>query len=147
MRSMLCPVLIGRAAELQSVTDAIDHAASGAGGVTCGAGDAGVGRSRLVREAAAHASSLGFHVLIGRSTESALPVAFRPVAEALMKVARAGVMPDGPELANYRPALATLVPEWGPADDGSAELSPLILALAIIPLLSPPCSRRALLAL
>ena len=144
---MLCPSMVDREAELQAVTGGLDRVASGSGGVLFLAGDAGVGKSRLARQAATMAAERGFRVLIGRATESSVPVPFRPVAEALMKVARAGVVPDAPELANHLPALASLVPEWSRPGDSQAEISPLILGEALIRLLTAPGAQGTLLVL
>ena len=144
---MLCPTMVDREAEIQAVAGCLDRAASGSGGVLFLSGDAGVGKSRLARQATAMATERGFHVLIGRATESAVPVPFRPVAEALMKVARAGVVPGSPELANHLPVLASLVPEWSRPGDSQAEISPLILGEALIRLLTPAGAPGTLLIL
>jgi DNA-binding CsgD family transcriptional regulator len=144
---MLCPVLVSRGAELQALSAALDRAGDGAGGVLILAGDAGVGKSRLAREVAAQAASQGFDVLTGRATESIVPVPFRPITEALMRLARSGVVPGAPEMASYRPALGSLVPEWSRPEDGDAEISPLILGEALIRLLMPPGSKGTLLVL
>src|SRR5215470_8652929 len=147
MVAMLCPVLISRNAELHALGAALDRASDGAGGLFILAGDAGVGKSRLAKEVASAAESRGFNVLAGRATESIVPVPFRPFTEALMKIARSGVIPDAPEMASYRPALGSLVPEWSRPEDGEAEISPLILGEALIRLLTPPGSSGSVLIL
>ncbi|HEX9553165.1 MAG TPA: AAA family ATPase [Streptosporangiaceae bacterium] len=144
---MLCPVLVSRGAELHALSAALRRAREGAGGVLILAGDAGVGKSRLAREVSAQAASQGFDVLAGRATESIVPVPFRPITEALMKLARSGVTPDAPEMASYRPALGSLVPEWSRPEDGDAEISPLILGEALIRVLTPVGSKGTLLVL
>lgn len=135
---MLCPVLIGRSAELNALTEALDAAAAGRGRAIFLTGDAGVGKSRLCRELAAEASARNFLVLGGRSTESAVPVPFRPISEALMGAARAGVVPEVAGIADYRAALGTLVPEWSRPGDGDAEVSPVIFGEALLRMLSLP---------
>jgi DNA-binding CsgD family transcriptional regulator len=147
MVAMLCPVLISRDAELHALDAALERARQGAGGVLILAGDAGVGKSRLATELASQALAQGTDVLRGRATESVVPVPFRPITEALMKVARTGVIPNAPEMASYRPALGSLVPEWSRPEDGEAEISPLILGEALIRLLTPPGSKGAVLIL
>ena len=144
---MLCPVLISRDAELNALDAALERAGEGAGGLLILAGDAGVGKSRLATELASHAIAQGNDVLRGRATESVVPVPFRPITEALMKVARTGVTPGAPEMASYRPALGSLVPEWSRPEDGEAEISPLILGEALIRLLTPPGSQGTVLIL
>lgn len=135
MGSMLCPVLISRGTEIRALTAALDRAQDGDGGVAILTGDAGVGKSRLVGEMSSLASARGFAVLAGRATQSAVPVPFRPITEALIRAARAGTVPDAPEIADYRPALGSLVPEWRRPDDDNAEISAVILGEALLRLL------------
>ena len=135
---MLCPVLIGRSAELGALTAAADAAADGHGGAVFITGDAGIGKSRLAKDISAYALSRGFQVLTGRATESTVPVPYRPVAEALMGAARAGVIPDARGLADYRAAVGSLVPEWGQPGDSGAEISPVILGEAVLRMLTLP---------
>jgi DNA-binding CsgD family transcriptional regulator len=99
-------------------------------------GDAGVGKSRLARETCAAAAACDMLVIMGRAVDSTVPVPFRPVTEALIKLARDGVAPQGPEIADYRPALGSLVPEWSRPGDSDAENSPVILGEAVLRLLS-----------
>jgi DNA-binding CsgD family transcriptional regulator len=110
-------------------------------------GDAGVGKSRLVREAVSQASERGMRVLGGRAAESAVPVPYRPVTEALMGAARTGIVPDAPGIADYRAALGTLVPEWGRPGDGDAEVSPVIFGEALLRMLALPGGPGGLLTL
>lgn len=131
---MLCPVLISRDAELRQLAAALDDTEQHRGGIVFITGDPGVGKSRLAKELTAQASARGFHVVTGRAVESATPLPFRPVTEALMKIERSRGLPQSAELAGYRPALAALVPAWGP--DIETEISPLILGEALIRLLS-----------
>lgn len=147
VKFVLCPVLIGRGAELGVLTAALQKAGDGEGGVVFLVGDAGVGKSRLAREVSAMASTREFLVLTGRATESAVPVPFRPVAEALMKAVRGGLVADAPQLADYRPALGSLVPDWSRPGDGGAEISGIILGEALLRLLTLPGRNGALLVL
>ena len=138
MGAMLCPVLINRAAEMQSLTAVLNAAGQGRGGAVFVTGDPGVGKSRLVREVTDAAARRRFFVLTGRATESSVPVPFRPVSEALLGAARAGVTPDAAGIADYRPALGKLVPEWSRPTDGDAEVSPVIIGEALLRMLSMP---------
>jgi DNA-binding CsgD family transcriptional regulator len=138
MESMLCPVLIGRGAELRTLTRELDAAGRSHGSAVLVIGDAGIGKSRLVREAIAVAAERNYLILTGRATESAVPVPFRPIIEALMGAARSGVVPDAPSTCDYRAALGTLVPEWSRPGDSDAEVSPVIIGEALLRILSLP---------
>jgi DNA-binding CsgD family transcriptional regulator len=134
---MLCPVLISRDTELKQLTAALDDAENRRGSIVFLTGDPGVGKSRLAKEISDAAAARGFHVVSGRAVESAAPLPFRPITEALMKIARSDGIPQSPEIDDYRPALAALVPVWDRSvPDTKAEMSPLILGEALIRLLS-----------
>jgi len=144
---MLCQVLIDRGAELSALSGALAAATEGRGGMVFVTGDAGVGKSRLVRETVSQAFQRGLRVLGGRATESAVPVPYRPVTEALMGAARAGIVPEAPGIADYRAALGTLVPEWSRPGDGDAEVSPVIFGEALLRMLALPGGPAGLLTL
>jgi len=147
MGSILCPRLIGRDAELHALSSALDDARQSHGAMVFLTGDAGVGKSRLAREAYARASAQGFRVLAGRAVDSTVPVPFRPVTEALIKLARDGINPEAAEVADYRPALGSLVPEWSRPGDSEAEISAVILGEATLRLLSNASPNGAVLVL
>ena len=63
---LVCPVLVGREAELSTLETAVQRAADGVGGTIVVAGEAGIGKSRLVREVADLARERGMAVLVGR---------------------------------------------------------------------------------
>ena len=94
----------------------------------------------------AQAAERGFLVLAGRAAESVVPMPFRPITEALMKAARSGLAPDAPEMAGYRPSLGAR-PEWGSQEGGEPEVSPIMLAEALLRLLTAPGRPGALLVL
>src|SRR5205807_2565094 len=60
------PVLIGRDAQVASLRELIAAAAGGSRGLAVLSGEAGIGKSRLVREARRHAEACGLQVLEGR---------------------------------------------------------------------------------
>ncbi len=137
MRSMLCPVLVSRDFELRQLVAGLGDAEGKRGSIVFLAGDPGVGKSRLASELCDSAGERGFRIVAGRAVESAARMPYRPITEALMKIARADGIPHAPQIADYRPALATLVPVWGQsAASVQAEISPLILGEAMIRLLS-----------
>ncbi|MDR2987066.1 MAG: AAA family ATPase, partial [Nocardiopsaceae bacterium] len=135
MSAMQCRDLVGRDAELALLTTALDQAST-SGGLIVLEGEAGVGKSRLARELAGLASTSGYTVVSGRAVQASSPVPLRPFIEALIAVARTTAMEDLPALAEYRRALAAIVPDWGQPGESAAELSPLILGEAVLRLLS-----------
>jgi DNA-binding SARP family transcriptional activator/KaiC/GvpD/RAD55 family RecA-like ATPase len=112
-------VLIGRAAEVRSLGEALTASASGPGKLVAVVGEAGIGKTRLLAELMAEGARLGLRILLGRAYESEQVLPFGPWVDAL----RAGRVID--DLKTLPPAwraeLARLVPELGgpPAAPGS----------------------------
>lgn len=110
--------LVGRQAEVAALAGALDRAVAGRPTGVLLSGDAGVGKSRLVAEAAERATALGFTVLVGRcldTGESALP--YLPFTEIVGTLAG-----TRPELLDEHVALRHLLPggyprEEAPRDD------------------------------
>lgn len=130
-------VIVGRAAEIRLLDEALESAGKGAGRAVFLVGEAGIGKSRLAGESALRAYDRDMPVLRGRATSTGLVVPFRPLVEALSSRFRAAGAPDDPELHPYRPALAGLVPEWraGAVAPGYA-ISLVELAEALLRLLA-----------
>ena len=133
---MLSPVLIGRDAELRTLVTALDAARSGAGRAFFLMGDPGVGKSRLAAELSVVAADRGFASYRGRAVQSASPVPFRPVTEALMQLGRSGGLAKAASESEYRSVLATLVPELGQPGRTSTEVNPLTVAEALLRVLA-----------
>ena len=106
------PVLVGRRAELTTALGLVDAAARGRGGALLITGEAGVGKSRLVDEMRARASTTGMTVLVGRSVDGG--GTYRAVSEAVARLVRHDPLLTAPELAPHRAALRRLLP-GGPA--------------------------------
>ena len=133
MPSVLCPVLVGRDLEVEELHAAVTAVADERRGSTLFLiGEAGVGKSRLAREAVDMARNRRFSVLWGRATPAASQVAFRPLAEALLSRFRDAGPPDDPELQPFRPILARLVPEWRTNSSDRADESIVLLAEAVL---------------
>ena len=128
MRALLCPTVIGRDRELSELRDAIRDAIALHGSATFLLGEAGIGKSRLVREAIATARSLGVPVLLGRATQSSGTVAFRPLSEALLSYFRDQDLPEPAELAPFRNSLARLLPQWRHGEFAAVDESVVVLA-------------------
>ncbi|GAB3158414.1 hypothetical protein GCM10027258_69540 [Amycolatopsis stemonae] len=130
------PELVGRDAQLRELATAFDTALAGRGSAVFLAGESGIGKSRLAREAAARAAGRGARVLRGQGSSVGPVVPFRPLAEALFSLTREAEPVDVGELGPYRPALGVLVPDWrdSPADDPAPPL--LVVAEAVLRLLA-----------
>jgi DNA-binding CsgD family transcriptional regulator len=68
----------------------------------------------------------------GRAVQADTPVAYRPFAEALCSVVRAGAAPDATELDPFRAVLARLIPEWRIEGDALADDSVVALAEGLL---------------
>ncbi len=136
---MLCPRLIGRDDEWRTIQAALDAARNARGSGVFLIGEAGVGKSRLAREAERLARSTNMCVLWGRSVDGGAVLAFRPITEALMSVLRhdAAILADRPELRPFIPILTRLIPDL--REDGgvptSADDSLVLLSEAVLRLL------------
>src|SRR2546425_9219431 len=71
--------LVGRAAEIGKLRHALDGAAAGRGRVVFLAGEAGIGKSRLLEELAAYAAAKGFRTMEG----TCFPESLTPYAALL----------------------------------------------------------------
>jgi DNA-binding NarL/FixJ family response regulator len=104
--SMSTP-LVGRASEIAELADALERAREGSGSLVLLAGEAGVGKSSLAREAA----SAGGSPLWGAALEGAT-AAYGPVVAALRS--RLRTEPDAlADCGPLLPHLALLLPELG----------------------------------
>jgi DNA-binding CsgD family transcriptional regulator len=135
VRQVLCPVLVGRDKETGHLQAALAAAEAGHGGTVLLTGEAGIGKSRLVREIARASGARGFTVLTGRAVAGGVPTPFRPFAEALVSAGRAGRLPASAELDPFRPALGRLVPEWRQPVAAAGDESLVYLGEAVLRLL------------
>ncbi len=116
-RRLVSPTLVGRETEIAAVARTLDSAMSGAPVHRLIAGEAGVGKSRLVHEAAAMASARGIRVLVGGCADIGDGgVPYGPIVEALRALVREAE-PDLLDLVigTSRLELARLVPSLGAA--------------------------------
>lgn len=113
---LVSPVLVGRGTELSSLIAGLESAAAGEPVVVLVGGEAGVGKTRLVEEAAARARAQAARVLTGNCIEvggEGLPLS--PVVDVLRSLMRQ--MPDDEldeVLGPARIELARLLPELDP---------------------------------
>jgi predicted ATPase len=110
-----CPVLVGRDAEVARLQAAIERVAAGQPATVLVAGEAGIGKTRLVTEALGHATDLGAVALAGGCLDVGDGVlAYAPVVEALRPLARLlGPAELERVLDGAGQELARLVPELG----------------------------------
>jgi DNA-binding CsgD family transcriptional regulator len=107
---VLCPVLVGRWAEIQALESALAGALAGRGGCAVITGEAGIGKSRLIRELAQMASGRQVLVVMGRAVPASASAPYRPVTEALLQLLRRRPLPDDRVLDPWLPHLAVLLP-------------------------------------
>jgi predicted ATPase/class 3 adenylate cyclase len=79
---------VGRAQERARLVHAVERARAGSGGLMLVAGEAGVGKSRLVEEAAGEARRLGLSVLSGHCVDQQGAPPYLPIIEHLEEAAR-----------------------------------------------------------
>jgi DNA-binding CsgD family transcriptional regulator len=139
--------LVGRAVEFGRLTAVLDRARAGEPAAVLLAGDAGVGKTRLLGELASWATSAGFTVLVGHCVDlgvAGLP--YLPFAEALQQLTDPQSEPTV-DLSS-RPALARLLPRPGAgvvADVPSGDFGQLQLFDAVAGLLAELSAERPLL--
>jgi ATP/maltotriose-dependent transcriptional regulator MalT len=126
-RRVSSPVLVGRDAEVAQLRAALDRAAAGRPAIVVVAGEAGVGKTRLVAELVGQAAELGAVALTGGCLDVGEGVlAYAPLVEALRPLV---VVLDPGELdrvlGGARAELARLVPELGPQAGGRPAEAPL----------------------
>ncbi|MCA1845104.1 MAG: AAA family ATPase, partial [Actinobacteria bacterium] len=118
-RPALLPAVgfFGRDTELQRFADRFDAAAAGGGGVVVVAGDPGIGKTRLIEEAAGLATRQGARVLWGQCYEGDWTPPYAAFAEALgsnvgdADELRAALGSGGPALAQLVPELRQILPD------------------------------------
>jgi DNA-binding CsgD family transcriptional regulator/tetratricopeptide (TPR) repeat protein len=120
-RPVLCPVLIGRAPHLDALTRAADQAALGKGHAVLVAGEAGIGKSRLLTEAqGAH----GFSHLQGHGYETDLSVPFAPFVDALRSSESIDIRDAIQRMSSsVAGELARIVPDLAPSVEGAPSRS------------------------
>jgi DNA-binding CsgD family transcriptional regulator len=112
--------LVGREHEVSALTDALDRAARGQPGAVLVAGDAGVGKTRLLGELADRAASTGATVLVGHCLDvGGVGLPYLPFTEALRPLT---LDTTGDGRPSDRPRL-----EFGPLPTPGGDLSQLQL--------------------
>lgn len=122
-----CPILVGRDADLRSLTRLLEQTRSGRFSLALVSGEAGSSKSRLVAEAATFARTAEFAMLTGACSEPDGEFPFAPFIDALRQrlaqpdcEAATLLGPQGNVLLELLPELGQL----GIVRDAGAELSP-----------------------
>ncbi len=129
-------VTIGREEELDELRHGLGDARVGRGGTVFLVGEAGIGKTRLASTAMVDAVDRGMRVLRGRSSTIGPLVPFRPLAEALMPLVRSGELSTADELGPYQAVLGRLIPDWEGDQPRPDAGSLIVLAEAVLRLLS-----------
>ena len=111
----MCPVFIGRVSERDALFRLIDRTRSGQGGVALVCAEAGIGKSRLVAEAKAEASDLGFLLLLGSCFQMDSSYPYAPLLDLLRTSALSTADAPAPVVLEF----ARLLPELAPNISGS----------------------------
>ncbi|MFF9129081.1 AAA family ATPase [Streptomyces sp. NPDC014806] len=113
------PVFVGRADELEALRDALARAAAGEPQALLIAGEAGVGKTRLVEEFAMAACHAGAVIAVGGCVEiGADGLPFAPFSAALRALRRELPAAFAAAAAGQEEELARLLPELGEAGPG-----------------------------
>jgi DNA-binding CsgD family transcriptional regulator/tetratricopeptide (TPR) repeat protein len=142
--SLVSPVLVGRRAERAELSDALERAAAGAAQFVLVAGEAGVGKSRLVSELAADAQAAGIRVLSGQCVQlGADGLPFAPLVDALRVLARSMPRAEFDQaLGPARGALLRLLPNIDPQLE-DAPVGPIIQGSQLLELVLGMVERLA----
>src|SRR5262245_32325580 len=107
-KPILCPIMVGRASNLDLLKQRLDQAQSGHGQIFLLAGEAGIGKSRLVAETKAWGQQNGLVILQGNCFEPDRVLPYGPVLDLL----RAHVTSHSAEaLSAFISELLKLLPE------------------------------------
>jgi predicted ATPase/DNA-binding NarL/FixJ family response regulator len=132
---------VGRAEEVRRLDAALDRAERGQPQVVLLAGDAGVGKTRLLLAFAERARRRGMRVLVGACVELGdIGVAYLPVVDALRELAEdpeeaallAAIASTAPGLGRLLPGIGPAGPPAAPAGDGLDRLQVLDAVRAVL---------------
>jgi DNA-binding CsgD family transcriptional regulator/tetratricopeptide (TPR) repeat protein len=119
---IVSPVLVGRAAHVASLRQCVDELAGGTGTTVLIAGEAGIGKSRLLAETVADAESRGIRVLIGHCFEPDRALPYAPILDLMRTFlvrwpaeAEEALREIAPELLGSMPELGRRFPGMAPA--------------------------------
>ncbi|MFQ5418624.1 MAG: AAA family ATPase, partial [Myxococcota bacterium] len=111
-RDVSRPIFVGRESEIASLYAAFEHALAGTPQLVLVAGEAGIGKTRLLEELAPAVRDDGATVLHGRCIEGGGAPAFWPWVQIIRSYTDTPGLPSIPEaLGSLAPSLLRMVPE------------------------------------
>jgi len=121
-QSAICPILIGRVAQLAALADLLTHTASGQSRIALIAGEAGIGKSRLVAEVKTSAAQCGVTILQGHCFEQDRTFPYAPLLDLLRAFGahrstdelKQAFGPTAAELVKWFPELTSWLPDVQP---------------------------------
>ena len=121
-QSVVCPVLIGRDAPLATARHTLERARAAHGSALLVSGEAGIGKSRLVRAMTESARSLGFVAIQGACFEADRAQPYAPVLDLVRVLAASAspalaahcFAPAAAELTTIFPELRSIFPDVVP---------------------------------
>ena len=99
-------------------------------------GEAGVGKTRLVAEAARHCAERGAMAAWGRCSATDLLTPFRPVAELLVAALRGHGCPADPRMRPYAATVGRFVPHWRTGGYVVMSESPAVIGESVVQVLT-----------
>lgn len=118
-KPIVCPVLIGRTADLTALQVLIDQTKQGEGLVALISGEAGIGKSRLVAETKTYAASQSFLLLQGNCFQADRAFPYAPFLDLLRScfsdssflASKNDLAPFADEFSRFLPDVVPLIPE------------------------------------
>src|SRR5690349_2354754 len=95
---LVSPVLVGREQHLEALLHLVDRARAGQGQLALLAGEAGIGKSRLIAEVRRLAAAAGFQLLRGHCFEPDALLPYAPLLDLLRSFLNT---PDSARLATF----------------------------------------------
>jgi predicted ATPase/DNA-binding CsgD family transcriptional regulator len=110
--SVICPVLIGRRAELAAFHLLVEQAKSGSGHIALLSGEAGVGKSRLIAEVKTSAEREGFRLFQGNCFQADRAFPYAPFLDLLRSsFSDSSSLPRHHDLLPFAQELSQLLPD------------------------------------
>lgn len=128
-QNVVCPVLIGRDAALSAVHHTLERARAAHGSTLLVSGEAGIGKSRLVRDMVERARAFGFVTLQGACFEADRTHPYAPLLDLVRVLAATAspalaahyLAPAAGELVTLFPELRSVFPDTPPRHTGDPE--------------------------